>query len=442
MLRNIEPYDYQRQAADKALAVFSSGTVRGFFIGDKMGLGKTVEALMVADEIEKKENLIAVICPAFLVPKWRREISEKCPENRKYKFVVESYPALTDEAALRKFLSRRYDLIIYDEAHYFKSHKAQRTKAAMAASTVARYLLALSGTWPPNNVGDTYTWLEIAKNPLARDSFESFVYRHAAFATQTHFGLKHEGFKDSPEWRKNFDPFYVGREIDDVSDAIPDGLRLFEIVEMPEKLAREEKELFADLLRASGHSDRDLGFILSDDDFFERLLSTVPDFSRLSEFRKRQGFAKIPTAITWLVEAREEKKKILVYCYHKEVAEKFATECVKKKIPVRVVHGANTDATEREQILHAAQELDDVVLIVTIDAAREGVDLIGFDTTLFIEYDWRPWALEQAEGRTRRVGQKKNVRWVYMTFEKGVDNAMRKKVSQKEKTIAAIKGVA
>jgi len=33
------------------------------------------------------------------------------------------------------------------------------------------------------------------------------------------------------------------------------------------------------------------------------------------------------------------------------------------------------------------------------------------------------------------------VRWVYMTFDKGIDKAMRKKVSAKTKTIAAIKGV-
>ena len=443
-LQNIDPLHYQREAADKAISALTAPPhegVRGFFIGDKMGLGKTIEALMIADEIPKTDNLIAVVCPAFLVPKWRREITEKCPVNRPYRFVVESFSSLTDAATLRKFCSRRYDLIIFDEAHYFKSHKAQRTQAAETAAKVGRFLLSLSGTWPPNNVGDAYTWLRMAANPLAAMSFESFVYRHASFATRTHFGLRHEGFRDSAEWREAFDPYYIGREIDDVTDAIPDGLRLFETVEMPDKLAKEEKQIFGEMLAAAGHSAHDLDFILSNEDYFEQILATVPDFSRLAEFRKRQGFVKIPAALNWLIEAREEKKKILVYCYHKEVAEKFFAECRKKGFPARVVHGANSDAAEREQMLHAAQQEDDIVLIVTIDAAREGVDLIGFDLTLFVEYDWRPWALEQAEGRTRRVGQKNAVRWVYMTFDKGIDKAMRKKVSAKTKTIAAIKGV-
>lgn len=438
MLQNIDPLAYQTVAANKALAAFNAVTrtkVNGFFIGDKMGLGKTIEALMIADSIPKKENLIVVVCPAFLIPKWRREITEKCPAVRKYRFVVESFSALTDEATLRKFCARKYDLIIFDEAHYFKSHKAQRTKAAEAAAKAGRLLLSLSGTWPPNDVGDSYTWLRMANNPLAAMSFESFVYRHAAFATRTHFGLRHEGFRDSAEWREHFDPYFIGREIDDVTDAIPDGLRIFETVEMPAKLEKEERQFFGEMLHAAGHSLHDLDFILANEDYFQQILATMPDFSRLAEFRKRQGFTKIPAALSWLIEAREEKQKILVYCYHKGVAEKFAAECSKKKMPVRVVHGSNTTADERETILHAAQAEKDIVLVVTIDAAREGVDLIGFDTTLFVEYDWRPWALEQAEGRTRRVGQKKNVRWVYMTFDKGIDKAMRKKLRLKQKRL-------
>ncbi len=443
MLQNIDPLFYQHEAADKALAAYlrpKHKGVHGFFCGDKMGLGKTVEALIIADELPKKENLIAVVCPAFLVPKWRREITEKCPAVRKYRFVVESYSALTDEAHLRKFCARKYDLIIFDEAHYFKSYKAQRTQAAEAVAKAGRFHLALSGTWPPNNVGDSFTWLRMADNPLAAMSFESFVYRHAAFAQRTHFGFRHEGFRDSAEWREHFDPYYIGREIDDVTDAIPDGLRLFETVEMPDKLAKEERLFFGEMLAAAGHSAHDLDFILANEDYFQQILATVPDFARLAEFRKRQGFVKIPAALEWLTAAREEKQKILVFCYHKEVAEKFAAECKKKKMPVRCVHGSNSDAGEREQILHAAQQETDIVLVVTIDAAREGIDLIGFDTTLFVEHDWRPWALEQAEGRTRRVGQKQSVRWVYMTFDKGIDKAMRKKVQSKTKTIAAIKG--
>ena len=44
-LQNIDPLHYQREAADKAISALTAPPhkgVRGFFIGDKMGLGKTI----------------------------------------------------------------------------------------------------------------------------------------------------------------------------------------------------------------------------------------------------------------------------------------------------------------------------------------------------------------------------------------------------------------
>jgi hypothetical protein len=77
--------------------------------------------------------------------------------------------------------------------------------------------------------------------------------------------------------------------------------------------------------------------------------------------------------------------------------------------------------------------------VATIDSLKEGVDITGFALTLFAEIDWRAWALEQCEGRTRRIGQEKNVRWVYFFFEKGVDKMMRKKIDEKTKLAEAVR---
>ena len=80
------------------------------------------------------------------------------------------------------------------------------------------------------------------------------------------------------------------------------------------------------------------------------------------------------------------------------------------------------------------------VIVATIDSLKEGVDITGFALTLFAEVDWRAYALEQCEGRTRRIGQEKNVRWIYFFFERGVDKMMRKKIVEKKNLAAAIRG--
>jgi superfamily II DNA or RNA helicase len=440
--------NYQRAAVKKALAAYRAKH-RGFLIGDKMGLGKTVEALAIADEMPKTHKLIAVVAPAFLCPKWTREIKEKTGP-RDYKYIVASYTQLTKPRELFAFTNRKYDLIIFDEVHYLKAFDSLRTRAAFGgpsdnhrtAISVATRLLGLSGTWPPNNVGDCHTWFRATDHELGRMTFTEFVFKFAEWAQVTQYGLRHKGIKNFEEFAAAFAPVYIGRNIDDVTDEIPAGRREFEILETPKDLAKEEKAIFADLLTHAGHSKDEADAIVNFDEYFERLVSTTPDFARLAEFRKRQGFVKINAVCEFITDnVWPEQKKILLFCYHKEVAEKYTLELKKAKLPVVIVHGGNTSATEREQVLHAADAADECILICTIDAVREGFDLVGFSFSVFAEIDWRPWALDQAEGRTRRIGQKKNVAWHYFVFDSGVDESMRARLSEKTETIERIRGV-
>lgn len=445
---NITFRKYQRTAIDKAKTAYKNGA-KGFLCGDKMGLGKTIVGLAVADEIKKTHGLIAVVAPAFLNPKWVREIKEKTCK-RDYKYIVTSYSQLTKPRELYSFTQRKYDLIIFDEVHYLKGYDSLRTQACYglgkkhkAAVSVATNVLGLSGTMPPNNVGDMYTWFKATGHTLAGGSFTEFVFRYAEWAQLTQYGLRHKGFKNTKEFHAAFEPTFIGRSIDDVSSEIPAGRREFETLETPKALAKEEKLLFADLLTHAGHSKSEAEQIVNFDEYFERLIETTPDFSRLAEFRKRQGFAKMPGVLEFLRESvLEETKKVLLFCYHKDVAEKYYIELKKKGHKCIVVHGGNTSALEREQVLLKADKMDEVILICTVDAVREGFDLVGFSLTIFAEIDWRPWALEQAEGRTRRIGQTKKVSWHYFVFDSGVDEAMRARLDEKTATIDKIRGVA
>ena len=92
---------YQQTAVDKALAAYSTGC-RGFLCGDKMGLGKSIIALKIAEDLPKKHNLIGVVCPAFLVPVWRREIAARCDDDRAYKFYICSYSDISDIHTLQQ----------------------------------------------------------------------------------------------------------------------------------------------------------------------------------------------------------------------------------------------------------------------------------------------------------------------------------------------------
>jgi SNF2 family DNA or RNA helicase len=430
-MKNTTLRHYQQEAVDKALLAYQNNH-RGFLCGDKMGLGKTIVALQIAENLPKKWNMVGVVCPAFLVPKWRREILNRCDDDRDYKFALYSYSEISDPLILAQAKSVQYDLIIFDEVHYGKSYKAARTVATLCKAgvhVVADRLLGLSGTFPPNNVGDMYTWLKASASPLARHGYEGFAREFAANCHRNNYGLQVSGFKPNARWREHFPPVYIGRTIDDVTDEIPDGLRVDFPIDIPKTVEKAEIKLF--------------GRILDDPDLIKKAIEAAPSFDALTEFRKMQGLAKVHAVLDYALEAWEEnERKLLIFSYHTEVAEKIAAALIKKKLPVTLITGVNTTPDERDAITQKLNDVDESIIVATIDSLKEGVDITGFALTLFAEIDWRAWALEQAEGRTRRIGQVKNVRWVYFFFEKGVDKMMRKKIDEKNKLAEAVRGTA
>jgi len=418
----------QTEAVEKALAAYAAGH-RGFLCGDKMGLGKTITALAIAERLPKKHNFVAVVCPAFIAPKWRREIEEKTDKDRDFRIVVYTYTDLTDASVLAHAKRQRYDLIIFDEAHYAKSYRAQRTEATLGKfgiHIVAEKLLGLSGTWPPNNVSDMYTWLRATNNALAAQGFEAFCRAHAQYCVRNQYGLQVRGFKDTPRFRAAFDPVFIGRETFAEPGEVPEPLRLTEIVTPSKALEKMEQELFGDFLE--------------DPALVEKALETMPSFDRIAEFRKRQGLAKIPAVIEYALEMRNEFSRQIIFCYHIEVAEKVAEKLRAKKCNVELVHGMNTAPEERDEIMVRANKADDIIVVATIDALREGIDATGFDIILFAEIDWRAWALEQAEGRLRHELFPRQVRYVYFAFPRGVDKAMLRAVEEKKNLVRKVRG--
>lgn len=440
---------YQTAGRDAALDAFTS-TSPGFMLGDEMGLGKTIQSLAVAEKVPKKAKRVAIIAPAGLVDKWRDEIKKHLGTARKYTFSIASYSELVNPENLYFFTRQPFDLAIFDEAHYMKDFDAQRTRATLGAPTdkhrtvasVSARLMGLSGTWPANRVGETYPWLFRTGHPLTHNrTYEKFLHRYAASVRETSYGLTHKGVKNAEEFRRLLGPNFLRRTIDDVEKDIPPGT-LDEIeIKVSEATYKEEREIMAELMLAAGHSETDVSVALSQPDFLDLLLETVPDFPRLSEFRKRQGFMKVKPVLDYLVESvLPELKKFILFTYHTELAELYAEKLSAAGAKVCIVHGKNTDKKTRYAALKAADAAKECVLIATLDSVREGFDLTGFTHSFYAELDWRVYAMQQTQGRTRRIGQTRPVFWFLFHFAEGVEKLIAKRLAEKAADILALRG--
>lgn len=171
---------------DQELAGFQKAGVayamrrQNTLIGDQPGLGKTMQAICLANEMEAQR--ILVIVPANIRLQWVSRI--RAWTTMKYPFTV--YPILHGRHGVHphaawtivsydlarttpiwKALAKgSYDLLILDEGHYLKTVDAGRTRTvfgggedpvADSLASRAERIVALSGTPLPNRPREAYT---------------------------------------------------------------------------------------------------------------------------------------------------------------------------------------------------------------------------------------------------------------------------------------------
>lgn len=156
-------------------------------IGDDVGIGKTIEAALIARELYDRGEIhrLAVLCPPHLCEQWQAELAEKfhleaevvrpgtvarlergLPLNRsifdEYRFVIVSIDYIKSDRRRTDFLRACPELVIVDEAHTCArpaadtgaQHQRHRLVADLAADR-SRHLILLTGT--PHS-GDTHAF--------------------------------------------------------------------------------------------------------------------------------------------------------------------------------------------------------------------------------------------------------------------------------------------
>jgi hypothetical protein len=153
------PHPHQIEACDRILAARGAGR-RGFLLGDRTGLGKTLAAWLAIASMPDEDVLI--ICPRGAIPHWRRTIalSGSPPKNvtvlnyeRTKSLLAPPPPGKARSAhAKNRHLARHgsakhaYGLVIFDEAHRLRNPYAQQTMACRSLAEAAKFRLFLSAT--------------------------------------------------------------------------------------------------------------------------------------------------------------------------------------------------------------------------------------------------------------------------------------------------------
>src|SRR6266571_216354 len=169
-----EPFGYQLQAARSVLRAMRSRAI----LADEVGLGKTIEAALVASELRLR-GLAAqalILVPVGLVEQWQEELDRKfglpsvlaqrggfehAARTAEQPLVIASL-ATARRAPLRDAITETaWDLIIVDEAHRLKN--PQSASAKLVRGLRARYLLLLTATPVENRLEDLFQLVNLVR---------------------------------------------------------------------------------------------------------------------------------------------------------------------------------------------------------------------------------------------------------------------------------------
>ena len=163
-----------------------------------------------------------------------------------------------------------------------------------------------------------------------------------------------------------------------------------------------------------------------------KMKTSKVSFDCISKYRRLLGEVKVEAAINYLKVVAKTNKKIVIFAWHKIVIEKlseaFENECV-------VISGS-TPVHKRQDLVDKFQTDKKIkVFVGNIKAAGVGITLTAAALVVFVELDWVPGNVSQAEDRVHRIGQKEKVLIQHLVVDGSLDINMAKALVAKQNVI-------
>lgn len=342
-------------------------------------------------------------------------------------------------------MARTWDLLIVDEAHRCKDQAAQRTKAILGDPPRkgrpdlvpglihrAKRKLFLTGSpilnkpielWPLLHALDERTWgsfFAYAKRYC--DAHEEFVGR-GRFAKRV---WNFDGSSNLEELQEKLRGSCMVRRLKaDVLPELPPKRRT--IVVLPRNGAasaveaeEETWEKFSDeaaiaeAALEAAEEDKD------EDSYTEaaKRLRYVEQaaFEEMSRVRHTVALAKLPACLEHIDGRLEDGAgKLIVFCHHNDIAEKIYDHYTEgddeaHRDAAVLVYGKDGDPGRRQAAVDRFENDPKCRIFVgSIGAAGEGLTLVASSHVIFVEQDWTPARMQQAEDRAHRIGQIRQV---------------------------------
>jgi hypothetical protein len=143
-----------------------------------------------------------------------------------------------------------------------------------------------------------------------------------------------------------------------------------------------------------------------------------------------------------VVNELSEQRKCLVYLNytnHRSVTSRLLAKFSEKKIKAEFLP-SKIKPDQREKWITDALKRGTDVVIVNPECVKTGLDLLEFPTIIFFQTGYSVYTMRQASRRSFRLGQKKSVKVIFMTYKKTLQETALSLMGKKLEASLALEG--
>lgn len=446
-------------------------------IGDEPGLGKTAQVMAYAYK-NRRFPMLAVL-PKTLILNWRREITLMLgtqlsvlvvgfvPNQRREAELKLQYPHVTfsktplpgfdvtlinyDIVARNQLAleSIHYDYVVVDESHKIKNAKAQRTRAILRLVTGREEVKGKRNEWQVIHKGvrsvTFCTGTPLVNRPLELwttvSTIAGWVPQFANFfkfaerycnAHRTQWGWDFSGSSHQAELHLLLrDTIMIRRRKEDVLKDLPPKT----FVTVPLEFDRSEYDAVAKAFMGASDWKKGMQMLVQ---YGGNPAKADDAIVAINKCREIAGYAKMQSAIDWILDYVEEDQKLVVFAHHQRIVDQITAAVQAAGVGVRMIRGG-VDLESRAQAAQDFQTDPSVrVIVLNIASAGFGITLTAAKACAFVQLPWSPADLIQASDRVHRIGQQDNVTVYNLVAEGTVEEEIGELIMKKAEVSNAV----
>lgn len=450
-LNNITATAAQRTGIDRITKHAVSGN-KAFLLGDQMGSGKTIQALLAMRAMLNRSfvSQVIVLAPASICSMWFDYLvsvgdnamnenvdwikTGKQKVNPHARIILTNYNLAIKPGVflqLHAATQERRTMLVLDEMTRAKGSGFKPSRISqvvwglgnvLGLARSAAFTLGLTGTPTPNGrASELHGFMSVAEN-MPRD-YLAYAKKYCGLQ-KVQVSRDREAWLETAntnmdDWRPRLDKHYLARPLETFAE-LPPLRRQTNWIEVSRKLQREINEVM----------DREMA---------DKVLNALedgsePTFDEFATTMRLIGMAKVKPAVELARELISDREPLVVLCRHRDVLEALAEAFANYR---HMVMRASDNAERRGEIVAAFQNPDNrlELFLSTTGIAAEGITLTRARQSLMVELDCVPGRLDQAEARIHRISQDRPCVIHYMTIQGTIDTAIGKMLLSKRRQI-------